>query len=461
MKFWFRLAALVAGWPLFCPADLLIKDVTVVDVITGAELPKRNVLIRGEQIRSVSTTTPAPSQVPVLNGAGKYLIPGLWDMHVHLWYRDNQFPLFLINGVTGLRDMGSDLNWVNQWRDQIKDGKLLGPRIETCGPPVDGVPSGDSKLPVFVVHNAIEARSTFDRLDNLDVDFIKILSGVPRDAYFALIERARKYYSPVAGHVPPSVSVMEAIDARQKSIEHLSGVLLACSSQEDRLRRRLLVAIDHHDIHALHDIRAQSLDTFDAKKSSELFERMARFETRQVPTLVMLRRVSGLDGDGRTADTHLPLIAPAIRKTWTGEDADPPKLTDEELAFRNAEFAKACDLIQRMKRAGVAIMAGTDTGDPYTFPGYDLHRELELLVEAGLSPLDVLRSATIEPAKYFDAADMLGSVDAGKLADLVVLDADPLKDIRNTEKIEAVLVAGKYLSRERLKAMTAALKVRK
>jgi imidazolonepropionase-like amidohydrolase len=434
-------------------ADFLIRNVTVVDVKTGGELSKSSVWIHNGQIAAVGERTGAPAVAAVVNGAGKYLIPGLWDMHVHLWYREHQFPLFLANGVTGVRDMGSDLNWVNHWRDEIKAGKLLGPRIHTCGPPVDGQPSGDAKLPVLVVHTPNDARATFDRLDNMDVDFVKVLSNVPRDAYFALIERARKWYIPVAGHVPESVSLMEAIDARQKSVEHMTGVLLACSKHEDNLRKRVLLALEAKDVRSYEKIDTEILRSFDAKKADELFERMARFETREVPTLIMLRREMFPDTKDALASPHLKYISASIRKTWSnsGETEDP--MPESTRALLAAEYTKLSELLLQMKRAGVKIMAGTDTGDPYTFPGYDLHRELELLVSAGLTPLDALRSATIEPAEYLGAEESIGTIQKGMAADLVLLDADPLADIRNTQKIDGVFVDGKYLSKARLVAM--------
>jgi len=401
----------------------------------------------------------APAGAEVVDGSGRYAIPGLWDMHVHLWYQENLFPMFLAYGVTGLRDMGSDLSQVNQWRKDISSGRLPGPRIETCGPGVDGFPSTDPKFPVVVVRTAKEARETYDRLDNLNVDFIEVLSTLPREAYFALVERARKYYSPVAGYIPGSVSVMEAIDARQKSIEHMSGILMACSSDEASLSKKHALAIERKDWAGAAELEARAMASYSVAKAEELFERMARFETRQVPTLVMLRRTSFVDTDKLMADPHLSYISPEIRKTWGDLREEKRKLPQDSLEFMNVEYEKLAGTLKTMRRAGVAVMAGTDTGNAYTFPGIDLHRELELLVQAGLTPLDALRSATLEPARYLDTKD-LGSIAPGKLADLVLLEADPLKDIRNTQKIAAVFVGGKYLSRAKLNAMLGALKHR-
>jgi imidazolonepropionase-like amidohydrolase len=430
-------------------SDFLIRNVTVVDVKTGAELPKHSVWIHNGLIAAVGERSAAPAAAVIVDGTGKYLIPGLWDMHVHLWYKEHQFPLFLANGITGVRDMGSDLNWVNHWRDEMKAGKLLGPRVQTCGPPVDGQASGDPKLPVFVVRTPNEARDTFDRLDNMDVDFVKVLSNVPRDAYFALIERARKWYIPVAGHVPESVSLMEAIDARQKSVEHMTGVLLACSKNEDALRKRLLLAIQAQDEASYVKVHTEILRSYDPKKAEELFERMARFETREVPTLVMLRREMFPDKEDRKSP-QMKLISPEIRKSWAAPGETEEPIPESTRALMAAQYAKLCEVLVQMKRAGVKIMAGTDTGDPYTFPGYDLHRELEQLVQAGLTPLDALRSATIEPAVYLGAEESIGSIEKGMAADLVLLGADPLADIRNTTKIDGVFVNGRYLPKAKL-----------
>ena len=440
--------------------DVLIRNVTVIDVNTGAELLKRSVLIHDGKIAAVGLDVEHPRDAEIVDGTGRFAIPGLWDMHVHLWHSEHLFPMYLAYGVTGLRDMGSDLARVNQWRRDISAGKLLGPRIETCGSAVDGFPSTDPKLPVVVVRTAAEARQTYDRLDRQNVDFIEVLATLPREAYFALVERARKYYSPVAGYIPGSVTVLEAIDARQKSIEHMSGILMACSSDEAKLSKQHAFAIERKDWAAAAELESRAMASYSAGKAEELFERMARFETRQVPTLIMLRRTAYLDAEKLAADAHLPYIPPAIRKSWGDVRDDKAKLQPDSLDFMRVEYEKLSGTLKTMRRAGVQVMAGTDTGNAYTFPGIDLHRELELLVQAGFTPLEALRSATLEPAQFLGTKD-LGSISPGKLADLVLLDADPLKDIRNTQKIAAVFVGGQYLSRTKLNGMLAQLKVHK
>ena len=435
-------------------ADLLIRNVTIVDVKTGNLLPRESVLIHGDRIQSIGTSLRSRRGVEIIEGRGRYVIPGLWDMHVHLWYADNEFPMYLAWGVTGVRDMGSDLARVKEWRREIKAGRLLGPHIETCGPAVDGFPSDDPKLPVIVVRTPAEARTAYDHLDqDLNVDFVKVLSRLTRDAYFALIERARKWGLPVAGHVPYTVMVDEAITARQSSIEHLSNVLLACSSDERKLLLPRSNAIERNDTAAMLTFAERELSTFDPRKADALFERMARYGSYQTPTLSMLRRACYADVDELARDPRLKYVPAAIRKTWNDPREAKKKQSDAALALMGREYQKYEYIVDRMQRMSVPIMAGTDTGDAYTFPGYELHRELELLVTAGLSPLQALRAATIAPAEFLEADESLGSVGQGKLADLVLLEADPLKDIRNTQRISAVILGGKYLPRTKLDAM--------
>lgn len=386
--------------------DLLVRDVAIVDVAQGVILPKTSILIRADKIIQIGAEISAAKEVRVIDGTGKFVIPGLWDMHVHLTARE-QLPAYLAHGVTGVRDMGSDFEQVRQWREAIQQGMLFGPRIETAGPAVDGFPAENPKVPVTVVRDPKEARTAFDRLDDQGVDFISVFPRLPRDAYFALAERARKYYSFVTGPVPATVSVLEAIDARQKSIDRMSGILLACSTEEKKLRPIRSIALERRDWEGFRDVEIAAMNSFSEEKAAALFHHMALFETRSVPMLMNLRTSSRQEG----------------------------------------LFDMLVHLSMLMHRAGVNILAGTDSGQGAIRPGETLHQELELLVAAGLTPAEALRTATLEPARYLDATDSLGTVQQGKLADLVLLDANPLADIRNTRKIAGVIAGGKYLPR--------------
>jgi hypothetical protein len=395
-------------------ADILIRDTTVIDVSTGRALPGRSISIHLDKITAVGVELPTPKGAQVISGVGKFVIPGLWDMHVNLMGRD-QLALYPAYGITGVRDMGSDFDRIVDWREEIHSGKLIGPHIESCGAPVDGFPSDDPRLPVRVVRAPGEARAMYDRLDTQSVDFIGILPRLPRDAYFALIERARKYYSPVAGPVPATVSAMEAVDARQKSIDEMSGILLACSTEERKLRAPRALALERNDLLSFQDLEAKASETFNVPKADELFKRMAMYETRSVPMLSRLR----------------------------------------SSPYSKGQYGRLVQALVQMLHDGVVIMSGSGTGATGTHPGEDLHQELELLVASGLSPAQALRSATSGPAKYLDADESLGMIEPGRMADLLLLDADPLVDIRNTRKISGVVLGGKYLSKIRLTALAA------
>ena len=406
------LARLYLGIGLVCCAaypDLLIRDVTVIDVSRGAPLPKRSILIRGDRIAEMGTALVAPGDIRTVDGTGKYVIPGLWDMHVHLTGKD-QLLAYATYGVTGIRDMGSDFFLVKQWRDAIHRGETLGPHIETSGPAFDGFPAEDARVPVQVVRDPNQARRIFDRLDELGVDFISILPRLPRDAYFALAERARKYDSFVVGPVPATVSVLEAIDARQKSIDRMSGILLACSTEEKQLQPIRSLALERRDTEGFQEAEIAAMNSFSFEKAQVLFQRMALYGTRAVPMFVTLRASQ----------------------------------------YPAALYEMVVRLLAQMHRAGVSVLAGTDAGLGSSYPGESLHQELELLVAAGLTPAEALRSATLEPADYLEATASLGAVEPGKLADLVLLDANPLTDIRNTRKIAAVILGGKYLPKAQL-----------
>lgn len=392
-------------------SDLLIRDVTIVDVASGTALPNRSILVRGDRIARIGTRIPEAHDLAILNARGKFVIPGLWDMHVHLSRRE-YLSRYLAQGVTGVRDMGSDFDAVRNWRDDIRAGKMTGPHIETCGAPVDGFPSEAGKIPALVVRSPMEARTLYDRLDDDTVDFIAVRTRLPRDAYFALIERARKYFTVVAGDIPAEVSALEAVDNRQRSFEHMSGIVLGCSTEEHTLRGQYVQALERRDWAEVRDLEAKAAASFSAGKAAVLFDRMATFETRSVPVL----RTSPLTG---------------------------------------SEYQMTAGLMPQMLRSGVAIMAGSDDGQDQKPPGDRLQQELELLVASGLTTAEALRAATLEPAKYLDAAQALGTVEEGKIADLVLLDGDPLRDIRNVRKISAVILAGKLLDSKRLQKLHA------
>jgi imidazolonepropionase-like amidohydrolase len=387
-----------------------------------------------------------------IDGSGKYLIPGLWDMHVHLWEKRPMLGMYVANGVLGVRDMGSDLARTRRWRAEVEGGGAIGPRIYTPGTPMNGPSQPNAKMPVLTVTSADQARQSVDALDKQGVDFIKVLSSLSRDAYFSLAQRARVIRAIFAGHVPESVTVSQAVDARQKSMEHLFGIALACSSEEHELREARLVADQSNDAAALAKIRVRTYQTFSESRATDLFKRMARFEVWQTPTLTLRKRLSlvGLEELVREGTKFAPAD---VRATWADPLADLKKATPEQLERFRHDYEFHAKIVALMQRSGVGLLAGTDTGDDYVLPGFAVHGELELMVRAGLTPAQALRTATINPARYFGIEAQTGSIAAGKRADLVLLNANPLEDIRNTRRIAQVVVRGRILDRRRLDAM--------
>ncbi len=438
------------------PGALAITGVTVIDATGAPARPDMTVVVTGDRITAVgkSGELGVPEGARDVDGKGKYLIPGLWDMHVHT-LSPSFLPLYLANGVTGVRDMHAlDPDAIFGLRKQIQEGTQPGPRIVAAGPLVDGpkpfVPGS------LVAANGAEGREAIRKLKKMGADFVKVYTKLPREAYLAIADEAKKQGLPLAGHLPESVSAAEASDLGQKSIEHLTGVELACSDREDELRREAVATLAKADNQAamelLGRIGARAADSFSDKKARALYARFVRNGTWQVPTLTVLHSLVRLDDPKFTADPRAKYMSPALRSYWSLM-----KLSPETVAMLKRAYKRETGLVRAMHRAGVPFLAGTDTpGVPYVFPGFSLHDELALLVvEGGFTPLEALQAATRDPARFLGREKDLGTVEQGKLADLVLLDADPLIDIHNTTKIAAVVANGRLLPRDRLDQMLA------
>jgi N-acetylglucosamine-6-phosphate deacetylase len=440
------------------PERLILTNVNVIDTRTGHVERKLTVVVRDGRIAGIAKVglIQEDRRVHVINATGKYLIPGLWDMHVHSaggpgapWDENVIYPLYIANGVTGVRDMGGDLNLLEQRRKRIDAGQLLGPHMLIVGPFLDGRrPDAKPDPQIITVNTPEQGRKAVDDLKPR-VDFVKVLSSVPHDAYLAVADEAAQQHVRLVGHVPESVSVAEASAAGQRSIEHLSGVMLSCSSREQEIRQGRLDALARKDFTTYTALTTQAFQTYDPDKARLLFAELANNNTYQTPTLVWWQANAKIDDPAVAHDSRLKYVPPAARAQWDPaallKDTSPGELTNLKMvADRYLELAHA------MHRAGVPFLAGTDGPDPYVFPGFSLHDELELLVKSGFTNTEALQSATYYPALFMAKLDQYGVIDIGRVADLVLLDANPLEDIRNTRKIAGVVLRGKYHSREDL-----------
>jgi imidazolonepropionase-like amidohydrolase len=418
--------------------------VNVIDVTGGTLAADSTVVVAGGRIADVgkSADVHIPHGAHVVDGSGKFLIPGLWDMHVHMvfgdWFpqsREIALPLFVANGVTGVRDVGGELDVLQRWRREITQGKLLGPRIVTSGPMLDG-PKPRFPSSVAVV-SPEDGRRAVDDLKRRGADFIKVQSLMSRESYFAIADEAKKQGIVFAGHVPDAIRAVEASNAGQKSIEHLTGVFEGCSTIEDELLKGPKGL-------------KRFLETFDDAKAAALISVLAKNRTWQAPTLVWERGGNLLDQRDLQHDPRARYVpASWTNGTWRRftEDILKDQSTDD-LQTRQRFVAKELEVVRAMHRAGIPFLAGTDTAaGVYVFPGFSLHEELQWLVQAGFTPLEALRCATRNAAEYLGKLSEMGTVEKGKVADLVLLDANPLDDIANTQRIAGVVAAGRYLSR--------------
>jgi len=449
------------------PQALIFKGVTVIDA-TGAP-PHKNwsVSVANGRIVAVRKSIRARRGDRVIDAKGKFMIPGLWDMHIHIAAPEIFFPLLVANGITGVREMftGFPMQTINQWRSVpgapriVAPGFIDGPLMLSNGPPPPGA---------FAVSNAESARIAVKLLAQSGVDFIKVYNSIPRDAYFAIADEAKAARLPFAGHVPEAVSVAEASDAGQRSEEHLINVLLACSTREDELRADRIKVMTDPQMTGEARLRLLAwpmteglVDTYSEQKASALFRTFVKNGTWHTPTLIVLAGFAREQDRDFVNDPRQRFLFKAWTDFWNPRNT--MYLRDLSPADYDALNARLHELLVRyeklvgdMHRAGVRFLAGTDaSGWNPVLPGFGLHQELALLVESGLTPMEALQSATRNAAQYFGRLEEMGTIEKGKTADLVLLDADPLSDIRNTERIAAVMMRGTLYSRQDLDGMLA------
>jgi hypothetical protein len=434
-----------------------ITHVTAIDTEAGKEIQDRTIIISGDRISDVrdSNGMKPPAGAKVVDGRGKYLIPGLWGMHVHAVFVeriDSMFPMFVANGVLGIRDMGTSmpLAEIEQLRKDTRSGARLGPIIVAAGPILDGRPK-PFRSNFLAITAPAEGRDAVDKLSAGGADLVKVYSWLSRDTFLAIAAEANRQKIPFGGHVPFSVSALEASDAGQKSMEHLYGVVLSCSSREDELRTEMLkTGVNLPGSERIRLEMDEATASYDRRKATKVFEHLAKNRTWQVPTLDVVVPYAYSFDARVTTDPRLKYIPASVQQRWTEEAK-----SSTDGATKAKTFERRSQIVGAMQRAGVPMLAGTDAAwyQPYTFAGFSLHDELVLLVRAGLTPAEALQSATINSARFLGMEKDLGTIERGKVANLVLLDADPLADIHNTTKTLEVFLAGKEFSRPALDQM--------
>jgi len=407
------------------PGVLAIVGATVLPMDRDVELPDSTVLVAAGRIVAVGPASEVvvPDGAEVIDGHGRFLMPGLVDMHVHSWFATD-LPLFVANGVTTVRNMfGSQLHV--GWRDEVEAGRLFGPSLVTAGPIVDGDP------PVWpgsrVVLTPEDARAAVAEHVAGRYDFVKVYNGLPAEAYAALVETAREAGLQVHGHVPRAVGLHGVLAAGQRTVEHLDGfeTCLAGATIDLGGFGNLLSAWSRADLERL----------------PALVEDVRAAGTFQCPTLVVLRKVLGPDDlDRELSRPELSCVPPMLLSMWKGRAAQGAAAA----ALAHAGDAARLATVRELGLAGVPLLLGTDTGNPWVVAGFSVHEELANLVEAGLSPAAALRAATRTPAECLSATDEFGAVAPGLRADLLLLEADPRADVSTARRRVGVVLRGTW-----------------
>lgn len=460
------------------PSTVAVRAATVVDVTDGSLRADQTVVVAGNRIVAVgrADSVRVPEGASLVDAAGGFLIPGLWDMHVHsvanvAWDMDVRsignaewhFPLFLAYGVTAVRNMNDatadpTLELTRSVKRRLTSGELLGPRLLANGPAVDGEPPLTSN-PV-IARTAAEARVVVDTLADHGADFVKVYTNLSREAYFATMDHARRRGIPVDGHVPFRVLPAEAAAAGQRTFEHLLAMALGCSTEIDSERKefdRVLsdpgqAAVVERSPLELFRHERRLYDTRDPMACKETVEAYRRHGVAEAPSLVGYHHVVNAKMILSDA-TNLQRVPDVVRRHWEERIQSETGRTIQSILGSLVPLQS--ENTRLLHQAGVLLLAATDVGIPMLVPGVSLHEELGLLVEAGLTPLDALRTATINPAKVLGKLDSMGTIEVGKLADFVLLDANPLADIANTQRIRAVVADGRLYRRSDLDRLLA------
>jgi imidazolonepropionase-like amidohydrolase len=447
--------------------SVCIQNITTIDPTEGAKAGQTVIIQNGKILKIASTAElKLSSSNQIIDGTGNFLMPGLWDSHVHFAYIEElaprMFDLFLLYGITSVRDTGGKIDFVTAWRDSARRHPTDAPRVRVAGPLIDGMPnvydgSDDGHPPLSLGSGSVEAVARLvERLDSLDVDFLKAYEMLTPEQFMKIMELAKAKRLKVTGHVPLSMDVTSASNAGLNSMEHMRNLELSCASNADQLlkeRRDILSKgkkMGGGELRtSIHTAQRQvAVANYDDNKANAILEVLRKNDTWQIPTLVLntaFTRFPFARPEWQESFTYLP---DTMTNEWRHDTAEAMKA--EVSQFRKDYTAWLLNMALKIHKAGIPMMAGTDTPIAFLTPGLSLHEELQIMVDAGLTPQEALKTATINPARYFNIENELGSIKEGYRADLIILYGNPLEDIRNTLKIKVVLKEGKVFGEEEI-----------
>jgi len=428
--------------------DYIISNINIIDVANDSIITNQSVYIKNDRIVKVTSKDSIlkNDHIKIIDGKGKYALAGLWDMHSHLAFQIAPqviMPLHIANGVTYIRDMQGIVN-INkeriQWRKEIDSEELLGPRLIGFADEIVGANYDEQNVFELVNRTAKDSQT-----------FIKIYSGILPDRYFPLAEEAKKQGVVFAGHYPNAINPIDASNAGQRSFEH-AHLFLKHANPLAKKNRQYYQAL-YSDEEVDEDDRPSPIDmlaSFDYQKFYELVDTMVKNNTYFCPTHITRKYEAFANDKVFLDDANLKYIPHLVSLIWKDDISQMKEYVEVEGNQQYLEdfYLKGLELTGLAHEKGVNILAGTDSYDPYSFPGISLHSELEELVKAGLSPAEALKSATIIPAEYFNVSEMYGTIAENKIADLLILDKNPLEDIKNTTSIESLFFNGNLYEKE-------------
>lgn len=422
--------------------DVIVANVNIINVSTGEVERNRFVFIDDERITSIDEDLHGHQADTIVDGTDKYLIPGLWDMHAHEYlYFTN---LNIAHGIVGVRDMAGNMKRLSEVRNRKIGKHFIVPEVYSSGTIVDG--PGPESAGSDIVNTRRDVIRILIRQKAEGADFVKIVNYLSPEVYQAINHCADSLDIPFAGHVPFKVSIWEAITSNQKSIEHSLGILEASSTKADSLyacfnsTEKIFASWDT-------DVFDLLIKTFDEHRFDSLTKVLASDDVYLSPTFVAARGWSHRYDTAFYNDDRMKYIHPDLLAYWkTPGDS-------VEIAAYKRKYDFERKLMGRLRKAGVKFLAATDAPSFYTYPGFDLHEELQIFVIDGFTNLEALQTATLNPAVFAGKVNDYGTVEANKYASLVLLNSNPLENITNTKDINSVFLKGYYLSRHSLDSL--------
>ncbi len=449
---------------LFFEDAYIIHDINLIDPVDGL-VNNQTVVVKGNKILNIYNTKEislSPKN-KIYNGSNKFLIPGLWDAHVHFAFEKDLAKsmnnLFIYHGITSLRDTGGPFDFVNQFKQEALKNPKIKSRLKIAGPLLDGkfnvYDGSDHNHPVLSIKNIdeTELKKNVEFLVENKVDFLKAYEMLSSKQFELLTELSKKYKLKLTGHVPLSMDVIAASNLGLNSIEHFRNVELSMTNLAEELleeRKNLLInkpslsgAKLRSLLHAKQRMRAiYSLDSSKIKKVANI---LSKNDTWQIPTLELYKNFALKNYKQPEYLSSLSLLPEDIESIWRKRI----KGISKDLNVQMKDFTNwSSSMVKFMHERGITFMAGTDTPIGFLIPGLSLHQEIEEFYKSGLSHLEALKTATTNPSKYFDLQDSLGRIKPNYIADLIVLDKNPLIEIKNTRKIRAVIKDGFYMNRK-------------